>query len=489
MTDTLFESLSSTLGSEYTHIDEDTRQYYSMDLSLEKRETAAVVVQPSTLDEVVAVVRKASEVGAPIVPRGGGMSYTHTFVPGSAGCVSMDMRRMNKIHDISIEDLMVVADPGVTWEEIYLAVSEQGGRTPYWGPLSGRFATVGGTLSNNSSFFGSGRYGLASEAVLGLEVVLSEGEVLHTGAWSHRRSGPFMRYHGPDLTGIFLGDAGTMGIKTKAALQLVPLPESTMALSFSVPNFEIMNDCILEIGRTELAAEVYGFDPLYNGLFAELGFSFLEGIPWTVFVTVDAPTDDLAEASVAYLREIGLRYGNEIDPSVPLAVRADPFGSTPQVITGPKGELWIPLHGLFPRSKAKEVCETTLKYFDDQAAQMAVHGIRTSLLTAANGKDLLFEPSFYWSDSLEGFRLEKLEPERAEKLKEVPENLEAREIALGMRRELTTLLDEIGAIHLQVGKWYEYGRWLEPESLKFLKSLKDHIDPKNLFNPGSLGIN
>ncbi|MCH2388729.1 MAG: hypothetical protein MK240_11050, partial [Opitutales bacterium] len=75
------------------------------------------------------------------------------------------------------------------------------------------------------------------------------------------------------------------------------------------------------------------------------------------------------------------------------------------------------------------------------------------------------------------------------KLKEVPENLEAREIALGMRRELTTLLDEIGAIHLQVGKWYEYGRWLEPESLKFLKSLKDHIDPKNLFNPGSLGIN
>jgi D-lactate dehydrogenase (cytochrome) len=109
-------------------------------------------------------------------------------------------------------------------------------------------------------------------------------------------------------------------------------------------------------------------------------------------------------------------------------------------------------------------------------------------LTAANGKDLLFEPSFYWSDSLEEFRLEKLEPERAEKLREVPENLEVREIALGMRRELTTLLDEIGAIHLQVGKWYEYGRWLEPESLDFLKSLKGHVDPKNLFNPGSLGI-
>lgn len=488
MTETLFESLSSTLGSEYTHADRDTRQYYSMDLSLEELKIADVVVQPSSLEEVVAVVRKANEFDAPIVPRGGGMSYTQTFVPRSSGSVSIDLRRMNKIHDISIEDLMVVADPGVTWEEIYLAVSELGGRTPYWGPLSGRFATVGGTLSNNSSFFGSGRYGLASEAVLGLEVVVPGGDVIHTGAWSHSRSGPFMRYHGPDLTGMFLGDAGALGIKTKAALQLIPLPESTMALSFSVPNFEVLNECILEIGRTELAAEVYGFDPLYNGLFAELGFSFLEGIPWTVFVTVDAVSDEIAEASISHLREIGLRYGSEIDPSVPLAVRADPFGSVPQVLTGPKGELWIPLHGLFPRSKAKKACEITLKYFDDQAALMALHGIRTSLLTAANGKDLLFEPSFYWSDSLEEFRLEKLEPERAEKLREVPENLEAREIALGMRRELTTLLDEIGAIHLQVGKWYEYGRWLEPESLEFLKSLKSHVDPKNLFNPGSLGI-
>jgi D-lactate dehydrogenase (cytochrome) len=398
------------------------------------------------------------------------------------------MRRLDVIHEVSAEDLFVIADCGVTWEQVYLAVSEQGGRTPYWGPLSGRFATVGGTLSNNSSFFGSGRYGLASEAVLGLEVVLANGERVRTGAWSHRNSGPFMRYHGPDLTGLFLGDAGAMGVKTKAALRLVPLPEATVGLAFECTDFDASNACLLEMGRTELAAEVYGFDPLYNGVFADAGFSFLEGVDWTLFVTVDAADDEIAEAAASHLREIGLRYGKEIDPSVPLAVRADPFGAVPQVLTGPKGELWIPLHGLFPPSKAKAAADVTMTFMEENASLMAEHGIQTSILTAANGKDFLFEPSFYWSDALGTFRLEKLTPERAEKLREVPPNLPAREVALRLRRELTEQLDALGAIHLQIGKWYEYGRWLEDGSMRLLRGVKQGLDPEVLLNPGALGI-
>ncbi len=488
MAEDLGAKLAATVGEEHVLREDGDRAYYSNDLSMETRELAAWVVKPGSAEEVAAVVRLAADASAPVVPRGGAMSYTHTFVPGSAGSVLLDMRRLNTVHDVSIEDLVVVADTGVTWEEIYLAVSEQGGRTPYWGPLSGRFATVGGTLSNNSSFFGSGRYGLASEAVLGLEVVLADGRRIKTGAWSHRNSGPFMRYHGPDLTGLFLGDAGAMGVKTKAALRLIPLPEATVGLSFEVPDVDASNACILEMGRTELATEVYGFDPLYNGVFADAGFSFLEGVDWTVFVAIDAADDALAEAAADHLREIGLRYGKEIDPSVPLAVRADPFGAVPQVLTGPKGELWIPLHGLFPPSKAKAATDVTLAFLDEHAALMAEHGIQYSLLTAANGKDFLFEPSFYWSDALGQFRLEKLTPERAEKLRDVPDNLPVREIALRLRRELTTRLDELGAIHLQIGKWYEYGRWLHDDSMDLLRTVKRGLDPMSLLNPGALGI-
>ncbi|NNL85866.1 MAG: FAD-binding oxidoreductase, partial [Myxococcales bacterium] len=436
MNEQLEAKLVATVGASHVLREELDLSYYSTDLSMEPRELAAWVVQPGSAEEVEAVVRLAAEAGAPLVPRGGAMSYTHTFVPGRPGCVLLDMRRLDVIHEVSAEDLFVIADCGVTWEQVYLAVSEQGGRTPYWGPLSGRFATVGGTLSNNSSFFGSGRYGLASEAVLGLEVILASGERIRTGAWSHRNSGPFMRYHGPDLTGLFLGDAGALGVKTKAALRLVPLPEATVGLAFECADFDASNACLLEMGRTELAAEVYGFDPLYNGVFADAGFSFLEGIDWTLFVTVDAANDELAEAAASHLREIGLRYGKEIDPSVPLAVRADPFGAVPQVLTGPKGELWIPLHGLFPPSKAKAAADVTMTFMEENASLMAEHGIQTSILTAANGKDFLFEPSFYWSDALGKFRLEKLTPERAEKLREVPPNLPAREVALRLRREL-----------------------------------------------------
>lgn len=488
MSEQLEDKLIATVGAGHVLREEGDRSYYSTDLSMEPRELAAWVVQPGSAEEVEAVVRLAAEAGTPLVPRGGAMSYTHTFVPGRSGCILLDMRRLDVIHEVSVEDLVVVADSGATWEQIYLAVSEEGGRTPYWGPLSGRFATVGGTLSNNSSFFGSGRYGLASEAVLGLEVVLANGERTRTGAWSHRNSGPFMRYHGPDLTGLFLGDAGAMGVKTKAALRLIPLPEATVGLAFECPTFDASNACLLEMGRTELAAEVYGFDPLYNGVFADAGFSFLEGVNWTLFVTVDAADDEIAEAAAGHLREIGLRYGKEIDPSVPLAVRADPFGAVPQVLTGPKGELWIPLHGLFPPSKAKAAADVTMTFMEENASLMADHGIRTSILTAANGKDFLFEPSFYWSDALGTFRLEKLTPERAEKLREVPPNLPAREVALRLRRELTEQLDALGAIHLQIGKWYEYGRWLEESSMSLLRNVKHGLDPAMLLNPGALGI-
>jgi D-lactate dehydrogenase (cytochrome) len=488
MSEQLEAKLVATVGASHVLREEGELSYYSTDLSMEARELAAWVVQPGSAEEVEAVVRLAAEAGAAVVPRGGAMSYTHTFVPGRPGCVLLDMRRLDVIHEVSAEDLFVIADCGVTWEQVYLAVSEQGGRTPYWGPLSGRFATVGGTLSNNSSFFGSGRYGLASEAVLGLEVVLANGERVRTGAWSHRNSGPFMRYHGPDLTGLFLGDAGAMGVKTKAALRLVPLPEATVGLAFECTDFDASNACLLEMGRTELAAEVYGFDPLYNGVFADAGFSFLEGVDWTLFVTVDAADDEIAEAAASHLREIGLRYGKEIDPSVPLAVRADPFGAVPQVLTGPKGELWIPLHGLFPPSKAKAAADVTMTFMEENASLMAEHGIQTSILTAANGKDFLFEPSFYWSDALGTFRLEKLTPERAEKLREVPPNLPAREVALRLRRELTEQLDALGAIHLQIGKWYEYGRWLEDGSMRLLRGVKQGHDPEVLLNPGALGI-
>jgi D-lactate dehydrogenase (cytochrome) len=486
-TPNLFDKVAGIVGSEHVIRDDAEREFFSTDLSMEAGEIADLVVAPASPEEVAALVRVAGDAGVPLAPRGGGMSYTHTFVPGRPGALLLDMRRMKQI-EVDPDDRVVIAEPGATWEEIYLAASEHGLRTPYWGPLSGRFATVGGTLSNNSVFFGSSRYGSLAESVLGLEVVLGTGQVLHTGAWGHTQGSPFTRYFGPDLTGLFLGDTGAMAIKTKGALRLIDLPLASVGLAFSMPDLHASNACLLEMGRTGLAAEVYGFDPLYNGVFADLGFEYLRTVAWSLFVVVDGPDDALAEAGATRLREIGERHGKEIDASVPMAVRADPFGSVPQVLMGPEGQVWLPLHGLFPASKARAASDATLRFLDEHAADIEAHRIRTSFLTLAVGNDFLIEPSFYWHDSVNRFRLEKLEPEYAEKLHDIPPDLEARAVALSLRRGLATSYDELGCVHLQIGKWYDYERWLEPSLRDAIASVKSALDPGGLVNPGSLGL-
>ena len=483
----LQDKLEQLVGSEHVQSDADERSFFSTDLSMEPGEVADLVVAPGTSSDVEAIVRIALDAGIPVAPRGGGMSYTHTFVPGRPGAVLLDMRRMKGI-EVNPDDRIVVVETGATWEEIYLATSEHGLRTPYWGPLSGRFATAGGTLSNNSAFFGSSQYGLLAESVLGLEVVLGSGRTLRTGAWAHTRGTPFTRYFGPDLSGLFLGDTGAMGVKTRAALRLVDLPAASVGLAFSVPDLDASNAALLEMGRTGLGAEVYGFDPLYNGVFADLGFDFLAGVPWTLFAVVDAADEALANAAADHLREIGLRYGAEIDPSVPNAVRADPFGAVPQVLMGPEGQIWTPLHGIFPASKAKAASDATLRFFDEHAADIEAHRIKTSFLTVAVGNDYLIEPSFYWHDRVDRFRLEKLDPEHAEKLRDIPEDPEARAVALSLRRGLASVFDELGCMHLQIGKWYDYERWLEPSLRETLNELKTSLDPKHGINPGSLGL-
>ena len=130
---------------------------------------------------------------------------------------------MDRIVEINEQDMYVVVEAGCTWAKLHEALKAKGLRTPYWGPMSGFSATVGGALSQGSFFLGSTEYGPVSDSVLGLEVVLADGRVTRTGTWASSEGvAAFMRQYGPDATGLFLNDTGAMGFKTKASLKLIP---------------------------------------------------------------------------------------------------------------------------------------------------------------------------------------------------------------------------------------------------------------------------
>ena len=199
----LWRELRRAAGNARVVTDPDELAYLSQD-AFWSGAIAACAVRPGSREALAAAVAAATSAGYAVVPRGGGMSYTAGYVPAGERTVIVDCRDLNRIVEINAGDRYITAEAGCTWQQLYEALAAQGLRTPYFGPMSGQLATVGGALSQNSMFFGSATYGTVAESVLGLEVVLADGRVLRTGSRGTKHGGPFFRHYGPDLTGLFL---------------------------------------------------------------------------------------------------------------------------------------------------------------------------------------------------------------------------------------------------------------------------------------------
>ena len=260
----LEQRLADLAGRDRVITDASERAYLSQDAFWEDA-VAALVVRPADRHQLAAVIRAATEAGFAVVPRGGGMSYTRGYVPTREKTVLLDCRDLNRIVAINEEDMYLTVEAGCTWMSIYDALKAKGLRTPYFGPMSGMFATVGGALSQNSMFYGSATYGTVAESVLGLEVALADGSLVRTGAGANQGGRPFFRHYGPDLTGLFLSDTGALGVKVEATIRLIRTPACTEYASFAFDNFHDLADAQAEIGRARLAAECFGLDPYLNG--------------------------------------------------------------------------------------------------------------------------------------------------------------------------------------------------------------------------------
>ena len=518
----LVAELEQTLGKDNVSADFDTRDFYSRDLSFRPYKTAAVVVRPGSTDALARAVGVATRAGHAVVARGGGMSYTSGYTPERENTMLIDMRRMNRVLEINEEDMYVVVECGCTWKELYEMLAPRGLRTPYWGPLSGMYATVGGALSQNSLFHGSGVNGTVADSVIGLKVVLADGSVLTTGSAAHKTSNAFWRHFGPDVTGIFTADTGAFGVKAVAVLRLLKTPAHTAYLSYRFDTLDAMLQAQLRISRLGIASECYGFDPYYNAGFEKQGITFEEGIaivgkivrkgglkgltkaarvamggkrilkdvPYSLHMTLDGHTEVVASEHLDLAADICVELGgSEMANSIPTVFRANPFGGVRTILLGSDGEVWIPVHGFFPLSKAIPAAQATEKFLESRKALMEQWGIKTSYLTCFAGPEFVIEPSFYWHDQLGDFRLSLIEPEFAEKWKDIPANEARRAVALQLRDELRDLFDSLGGMHLQIGKYYPYTEIMNEETLpRVVKGLKDLLDPQSLVNPGTLGL-
>ena len=176
-----------------------------------------VVVWPTSTEEVAEVLAAANDREIPVTPYAAGTSLEGNPVPVHGG-ISLDLTRMNEVLDVRPDDLQIDVQPGLLGSEIDDAAAPHGLFFPPL-PSSGKISTIGGMLANDASGMGTVRYGEVRDWVLALEVVLADGRVVRTGSRAAKTSS------GYNLTELFVGSEGTLGVITEATLELAGIPE------------------------------------------------------------------------------------------------------------------------------------------------------------------------------------------------------------------------------------------------------------------------
>ena len=410
-----------------------------------------LVVLPQTTAEVQTVVKAAAKHKMPLLPKGGGSNRTGMLVPIHGGIV-IDTIRMNRVVEVSVPNLYVTVQPGITLKELenHLATygvalnQEQG---------SFKVATVGGSISTAGFSRKHQKYGTISDRVMSLEVVLADGSVLRTG--------PKVLYTstGYRLHQLFIGAEGTLGVITEATLRVEPLPEAKDVVLGFYDDFWAANEAAQRTMATSvtfvggeayelLDGSAWGAPPGKNGVF----YVALEG------------TKGEVEAQAAFMKEIIKETGG-ILASEGDALRL--FGKYTEQWCGARARPEIDncFTTVVPMEKLKEYYD---RLWDEVMAKRGVRPVPGVKLWLDVGRYRLAGGRYYLPPGEDGWK-------------------QYQEAARGQAELATSLGGSISGCH---GVGLEHRDNLDLEysevALDVMRSIKKSLDPDNIMNPGKM---
>ncbi len=430
------------------------REIHSRDEAYSTPSLPDAVAFPETTEEVSQIMRICTKHKCPVVPYGVGTSLEGHIVPIHGG-ISIDTSRMNQILEVHAEDLDAVVQPGVTREQLNEDLRATG---LMFTVDPGANATLGGMAATRASGTNAVRYGTMRENVLALEVVLADGTVIETGTRARKSSA------GYDLTHLFVGSEGTLGIITKLTVRLYGQPEHIAAATCAFPTIDdAVNTVILAIqtglpmARIELLDELQmkgmnTYNPDMN--MAEKPYLFLEfhGSPAGV------------EEQVASFRDIAEEFG----------VQDFEWASK----TEDRNRLWAARHSAYYAGKSlRPGAEGVVTDVCVPISELAecIRGTQEDI--AASG---LIAPLVGHVGDGNFHLLILVDPESDEELKR------AKELAHNVcRRALASGGTVTGEHGVGTGKM----RYMEEEhgpAYAVMAQLKKSLDPNNLMNPGKM---
>ncbi len=456
--DSLLVELRAKLGQDAVLTDTDVTASYRRDMMpLAPHGNPLAVVLPVDAAGVQATVRTCAAAGVPIVPRGAGSGLSGA-ANAIEGCVVLAMTKMNEIVEIDADNRLAVVEPGVVNLDFRNAVEKHGLFYPP-DPSSYDWCTIGGNLSTNAGGLCCVKYGVTTDSVLGLDVVLADGELLRTG----RRT--VKGVAGYDLTKLFIGSEGTLGVITRATLALRPLPQApaTLVATFDhadaagtavtrvireglVPSLmEIMDSSSIKASEAYLKTEIGPGDDCAalllcqsdaGGEVAARELAAIETICVDAGATMAYSTTDLAEGRL-------LLQARRV-----VLMALETYGA------------WLTDDVCVPRTRIAELIAGCERISDECGLRIAVVG------HAGDGN--MHPTIVYDADSADEFARARIAFDAI--------------LALGLRLGGTVTGEHgIGKIKRE---------WLEteigPVGMRVHRTLKAALDPHNLFNPGSM---
>lgn len=502
--------LAAIAGVAHVVTDPGERAYLSRDFFYwDGAGTAALAVAPADTGQVQAIMRELAGQGREVVIRGGGMSTGRSYVPRTDQAVILDMRRLTRIREINVTDRYIIAEAGCTWQAVLDALAPHGLRPDFTIPLSGSVSTVGGAMAHHVTG--------GMKGILGLELVRAGGDLVRTGSWARRDfPEPYYRDYGPDLTGLFLGDCGAFAIKTAVSLHLSRPPEASAYASFAFPTMADQTAAMVELAALDFLTMRSAFDPYLTRIATDVNLaeaaqtlgavvraapSRLRGAGralkiaavqlappagWTLHLRADQLTTGAAAEGISRARKICLRTGQEIAPTMAIAMGAGRLSVRGALSRD--GDRWIATNSIFPLSRAAAATAALQNFLTARQDEFAAHSVKTGCFTTTSAMHFQAEPLFWWPDQVSELALRHIDPAEAQKFRAIPENPASRAFITAIRHQLRDLFQAQGAIHVHTSKFFRYGTLLLPGTRELLREIKSVLDPEQILSPGNLGL-
>jgi FAD/FMN-containing dehydrogenase len=461
----VYDELQSIVGSSNISNDEIILYSYSEDSSPFPSRKPAVVVRVSETSEVAQIMKIANKTKTPVVPAGGRSSISGAPLPRVAGAIMLDLTGMDRVKEVDEDTQTVTVQGGVRWAQLIHELNLKGYKLGFRGPYGGNAGTIGGSLSVNTVGCGASKWGGACNSVVSLEVVLPTGEVIRTGSGWSPAAKRFARYATfNDLTGLFLGDHGTLGVKTEATLKIYPLPKG---FAYADYGFGKLNECVNafhELQKLGIPEEIIMLgDKPSIGLLAETYLESFPDLECVFAVAIEEIDSVIAERKKAICDEIAKRHGGK--PLGSFLTRAhwlDMFNMTQPLFDS---GFWFNTCHIRPISTLQETIEDATRLFKKER----VNEKGMKWIVSALGVDRCFCTA--WITLFEG------DPNRREELKKVWNQLKEMELESG-------------------GVPYWTGPLWEPHILpkvgqgfySVLKKVKSVVDPNSILHPSTFEL-